>query len=195
MKKTMLSLTAGLLAVAGMTAAPVFAGDLPISLAVQAMPHTLDFSSPLAQIHEENIASAANVAPRPLAPAPPLTRELVYAVGSTDCGWEYMTTIGQISTVCNHGGTQLRAVVQEIGYGGTPFAWLNGGILPSTANYQNDPICIVGSYYTSPCPAGYTIVGYYRYFNLDGNQSGSFTYQNTSVNSPFNTLSTGINIQ
>lgn len=130
----------------------------------------------------------------PFAPAPPLTQMFVYAVGSTNCGWEYMTTIGQIATTCNHGGAQLRSAVLEIGYGSIPVAWMNGGVLPSSANYQTTLVCIVGSSYSWPCPVGSTVVGFLRYYNLDGYQSGIFRYQNTSTNSPWNTMSTQINI-
>lgn len=158
------------------------------------------FDSPIALVDEETrspsklepLASAASAA----GSAPPLTRVAVYAVGSTLYGdWEYMTTLGQLTTVGDHGGAQLRVVVQEIGYGSTPIAYMAGSLLSTAKNYQNTPICIVGGYYTSPCPAGYTIVGWYRYFNLDGYNSGQFTYRNTSLNSPWNTLSTGIYIR
>lgn len=130
------------------------------------------------------------------APAPPLTRVAVYAVGSSNCGgWEFMTTIGQLSTTCDHGGAQLRAVVQEIGYGGSPFVWMNGSFLPSSANYLTESICIVGSSYVFPCSAGGTAVGWMKYYNLDGYQSGTFKFQDTSINSPWNTIFTQIYIQ
>jgi hypothetical protein len=148
---------------------------------------------PLAKVPPAGLTAAATVVPR--GPAPPLTRELVYAVGSTQYGgWEYMTTIGQMSTVGDHGGAQLRVVVQEIGYGNNPLAWMAGSMLPLSANYQNDSICISGNYYVSPCPVGGIVVGWYRYYNLDGWQDNFFQYQNTSTNSPYNTLSTSINI-
>jgi len=158
------------------------------------------FDSPIALVGGK-VQSSATAQPlassvTPAASASPLTRVAVYAVGSTLYGgYEYMTTLGQLSTVWDHGGTQLRVVVQEIGYGGTPTAYMAGTLLAAAKNYQNTPICIVGGYYTSPCPAGYTIVGWYRYFNLDGYNSGQFTYRNTSLNSPWNTLSTGIYIK
>ncbi|MEA9594184.1 DUF4879 domain-containing protein, partial [Xanthomonas campestris] len=68
-------------------------------------------------------------------------------------GWEYMTTVGQASTTGNHGGTQLRVVVQEVGYDGSGTAWMNGAVLPSSANYFNDPFCQTGSSYTA-CSTG-----------------------------------------
>ncbi|CDG83669.1 YolA family protein [Janthinobacterium agaricidamnosum] len=130
-----------------------------------------------------------------LAPAPALSRVAIYAVGSSNCDWEYMTILGQLSTTCDHGGQLLRVAVQEIGYGASPFAWMNGGLLPQSANYTNQSICIVGNNYVWPCPAGYTVVGWMKYYNLDGQQSGKFQFQDTSINAPFNTLSTSILIK
>jgi hypothetical protein len=129
-----------------------------------------------------------------LAAAPPLSKVFVYAVGSTNCGWEYMTAVGQLSTTCDHGGTQLRSAVLEIGYGSNPVAWMNGSVLPASKNYQTNPVCVVNGFYSWPCPAGYTVVGFLRYYNLDGNQNGLFRYQNTSTNSPWNTIATQISI-
>jgi hypothetical protein len=82
----------------------------------------------------------------------------------------------------------------EIGYGNNPVAWMIGGLLPISANYQTTPVCVVGGYYSWPCPAGYTVVGFLRYYNLNGRQAGLFEYQNTSTNSPWNTMYTRINI-
>ncbi len=130
----------------------------------------------------------------PLAPAPPLTRMFVFAVGSTNCNWEYMTSVGQLATTCNHGGAQMSAAVLEIGYGSNPIAWMSGTVLPNSANYQTTPVCIVGTRYDWPCSPGATIVGFLRYYNLNGYQNGLFRYQNTSINAPMNTLSTRINI-
>ncbi|MDI9689709.1 YolA family protein [Burkholderia cenocepacia] len=126
------------------------------------------------------------------APAPPLTAMWVYAVGSTDCGWEY--TAGLTTTTCNHGGAQLRSAVLEIGYGASRVAWMNSGVLPSSAMYASTPVCITGGYYTWPCTAGQTVVGFLNEYNLDGYQNGIFKYQNTSTNSPWNTMSVQISI-
>lgn len=129
-----------------------------------------------------------------MASAPPLTKMFFYAVGSSNCGWEYMTSQTQSSTTCNHGGTQLRAAVVEIGYGSNPLAWMNGGLLARSKNYQTTPICVVNGVYSWPCPAGYTIVGFLRYYNIDGYQNGLFKYQNKSTNSPWNMMSKQISI-
>ncbi|WP_083799637.1 DUF4879 domain-containing protein [Lautropia mirabilis] len=44
-------------------------------------------------------------------------------------------------------------------------------------------------------PTGQSVVGYRRYWKLGGNQRGAFSYQNTSMNSPWNTMSDSIYIQ
>jgi hypothetical protein len=175
----------------GLAAPPASA---PAQRAITTFSEDLRFAEPLARAVTGGALKGGFALPADT--APPLSRELVYAVGSTLYGgWEYMTTIGQTATAGQHGGAQLRVVVQEIGYGGTPFAYMAGNFLPASANYENDPICIVGNYYTTPCPAGYLVVGFYRYFDLDGyGTPGEFTYQNTSIVSPFNTLSTQIDI-
>ncbi|MCC8421725.1 MULTISPECIES: YolA family protein [Photorhabdus] len=127
------------------------------------------------------------------APAPPLSDMWVYAVGSTNCGWEYTSNV--LATTCDHGGQQLRAAVLEIGYGYSPFAWMNGNLLPKSAMYADTPVCITNGYYTWPCTAGQTVVGFLKEYNLDGNQNGLFRYQNTSTNLPQNIESVQINIR
>lgn len=130
--------------------------------------------------------------PVPRAPAPALSSVRVYAVGSTSCGWEYIN--GNSSTSCNHGGGELRVAIIEIGYGANPIASMNGGHLPRSARYASTGICITGTQYTWPCTPGQTIVGWLDEYNVDGQESGYFRYQNTSTNAPYNTLYTQINI-
>ncbi|WP_300318710.1 DUF4879 domain-containing protein [Idiomarina sp.] len=124
--------------------------------------------------------------------APALSALYVYGIYSSDCGIEY--TAGQSTTSCDHGGTVLQSAVLEIGYGGNPIVWMNGGTLPSSASLGSTPVCITGSSYSWPCNAGQTIVGFLREYDLSGSQNGIFRYQNTSLNSPFNTLSVQISI-
>lgn len=129
----------------------------------------------------------------PYAPAPALSNMWVYAVGSTNCDWEY--TSGLSTTACDHGGPELRVAVLEIGYGSNRVAWMIGGLLPSSAMYESTLVCVTGGYYTWPCSAGQTAVGFLNKYRLDGHQSGQFKYQNTSSNAPFNTMSVQISIK
>lgn len=124
--------------------------------------------------------------------ASPLTELYVYGVYSSNCGVEF--TAGQSSTSCDHGGSVLQTAVLEIGYGGNPIVWMSGGILPSSASIGSTAVCITNNTYTWPCSAGQTIVGFLREYDISGNQNGLFRYQNTSLNSPFNTLSVQISI-
>ena len=127
------------------------------------------------------------------APAPPLSYVEVRFVGSSTQGWE-ATGENQLATAYDHGGALLRVVTVEVGYGSNPVAQFNGATLPRSANYQTDAFCNYSNF-LEPCRAGQTIVGYVRYWNLDGQQSGSFWYQNTSINSPWNTLGDRMYIQ
>lgn len=176
------------------------AGALSTANAQQAAPSAQRALSTFPELSGASVpAQGANAAPQSarsgavaLAAAPSLSNMWVYAVGSSNCGWEY--TSGLSATSCDHGGAQLRTAVLEIGYGSSPLAWMSGGLLASSTNYQTTPVCVTGGYYSWPCTAGQTVVGFLRYYNLDGYQSGLFKYQNTSTNSPWNTMSVQISI-
>ena len=118
----------------------------------------------------------------------------VAAVLSASGGWESIGAY-QMATSRDHGGGSLRVVTEEIGYGNVLVARMNGILLPASANYQNESICFNGRAATTRCSSGQTVVGYRRYWKLDGNQRGTFSYQNTSMNSPWNTMSDSIYIQ
>jgi Domain of unknown function (DUF4879) len=127
------------------------------------------------------------------AAAPRLSFLQIAFVGSSNIGWEGITAL-QSMTSNDHGGAQLRVVTEEIGYGNLPVARFNGSVLANSKNYFTETICWNGSVYVIPCSAGQTIVGYRKYWNLDGYQIGSFSYQNKSTNSPWNTMSDSISI-
>lgn len=136
----------------------------------------------------------ADAPPTKLSAAPPLTYLQVWYVGSSTCGWESISD-SQTTTICDHGGSQLRVVVMELGYGGNPIGFMNSGLLSSSANYLNQGVCRDAyGQLVSPCSAGQTIVGWLRYWNLDGYQGGYFQHQNTSLNSPWNTMYDNISI-
>lgn len=129
------------------------------------------------------------------APAPPLSYLQVYAVGSSNIGWEILNDANTWSTSYDHGGQYMYVAVLELGYGGNPFAWMNGGQLSSSANYANDSVCIDAyGYLYTPCAVGESVDGWLRYFDVSGTQGGMFDYQNTSLNSPWNTMYDSISI-
>jgi hypothetical protein len=132
----------------------------------------------------------------PAAAAPPLTYLQISAVGSSLVGWEVFNNTYQTITDYDHGGSQMRVETVELGYGSNRVAKVNGGVLPSSANYLTINICqdIYGQLNTT-CSAGQVIVGFFRYWNLDGYQNAYFTYQNTSTNSPWNTMSDAMSIR
>ncbi|AJQ92983.1 DUF4879 domain-containing protein [Gynuella sunshinyii] len=117
-----------------------------------------------------------------LAPAPPLTYLQAYAVISTDYpSWEYFSQ-SQISSVQNHGGAEMYIVTIEYGYGQNNIAKMNGSILSQVQSQY-----IVNS--------SNVIVGWYRWWDASGYSGGQFTYQSTSINSPWNTMSDNIYIK
>ncbi|ANV74443.1 DUF4879 domain-containing protein [Bacillus cereus] len=91
-------------------------------------------------------------------------------------------TINQnsFSTSRNHGGKYLYITTKEMGYGQNPFAKMNG------SNVKSIGSTIIG---------GRPIVGWYYKWDASGHQQGTFEYQKTSINAPFNTMRTSIYIQ
>lgn len=116
------------------------------------------------------------------APAPALTYLQIVAVASANSpSWEYVGR-DQLLTNVDHGGAWLYIATQERGYGFTPVAKYNG---VTVAQDSSDPIVENG-----------LVVGYTRYWYITQNTAnGQFTYQNTSTNSPWNTMSDWINIK
>ncbi|WP_158621434.1 DUF4879 domain-containing protein [Corallococcus aberystwythensis] len=143
------------------------------------------------------VPEAARVSPEgvtTLGPAPALSYVQVYAVGSSNVGWEYVSA-SQFTTAYDHGGDVLLVAVLELGYGTSRYVTMAGSLVSGSANYANDSICDDGfGGLALPCSPGQTIVGFMRYYDVSGNQSGSFYYQSTSINSPFNTMSDSMSI-
>ena len=137
------------------------------------------------------LSSAIASAPVQAASAAPLTRMEVYAVWSSNCGLE--STRGKYTTTCDHGGAQLRVFVLEVGYGFNRKASMLGDDLPRAGIVDTLDVCMVGD---QPYNChGQSIEGFIHEIKLDGYQGGQFVYQNTSVNAPWNTMSTWIRIQ
>lgn len=130
---------------------------------------------------QQNLKNISNITP--YASAPPLEYLEVYAAWSTNNGgYEYFSP-NQLSTVQDHGGTELYIVTAEIGYGHIRTTKINGNKL---TELQRQYIDLEGD----------TIVdGWYIWWDASGNESGTFTYQNTSTNSPWNTMSDNMYIK
>ena len=126
-----------------------------------------------------SVSTPAHVA---AAPAPALSYLQIVAVASANSPtWEYVGR-DQFLTNVDHGGAWLYIATQERGYGFTPVAKFNG---VTVAQDKSEPIVESG-----------LIVGYTRYWYITTNTAnGQFTYQNTSTNSPWNTMSDWISIK
>ena len=118
----------------------------------------------------------------------------VAAVLSASGGWESIGAY-QMATSRDHGGGSLRVVTEEIGYGNVLVARMNGILLPASANYQNESICFNGRAATTRCSPGQIVVDIAAIGSLTEISGGTFSYQNTSMNSPWNTMSDSIYIQ
>ena len=137
------------------------------------------------------LSSTIASAPAQAASGAPLSRMEVFAVWSSNCGWEYPNR--RYTTTCDHGGAQLRVFVLEVVYGFNRKASMMGDDLPRAGIVDTLDVCMFGG---QPYDChGQSIEGFIHEIKLDGYQNGQFVYQNTSVNAPMNTMSTWIIIQ
>lgn len=114
--------------------------------------------------------------------APPLTDLFIYAAESSNYPqFEYFSR-NQLSSVQDHGGALMYIVTYERGYGQNRFARMNGALLDmhdwlwydDNGDNIND--------------------GVYIMWDASGYQNGTFTYESTSQNYPWNTMSDSIYI-
>lgn len=124
------------------------------------------------------------------ASAAPLSQLKVLKVASPSCGVEDITE-GQAQTRCNHSGPNITVYVLEVGYGREPHVGLDG----FQVNGSRTPVCAFSNGNLTTCSPGGKTVGYLYVFDLAGKQEGTFTFSNTSINAPGNTLSTQLYIK
>jgi hypothetical protein len=62
-------------------------------------------------------------------------------------------------------------------------------------NGTRTPVCAFDNGNLTECTVGKKAVGYLYVFDLAGKQEGTFTFSNTSINAPGNTLSTQLYIK
>ncbi|MDX9676342.1 YolA family protein [Pseudomonas zeae] len=138
------------------------------------------------------IAALMAVAPIVLAAsAEPLTQVKVIKVQSPACGLEDIAD-GQTQTQCNHSGPSIKVYVLEVGYGQSqPHATLDG----FEVNGTRAPVCAFDNGNLTECTPGNKTVGSLYTFDLAGKQEGTFTFSNTSINAPRNTMSTQLYIK
>lgn len=124
------------------------------------------------------------------ASAPPLSNVQVLKVQSAACGIENISA-GQERTQCDHSGN-IKVYVLEMGYGRAPRVGLDGFELKGKA----DKVCAFGNGNLTECSGAATkIVGTLYLYDLGGRQEGTFTFSNTSINAPGNTISTQLYIK
>lgn len=124
------------------------------------------------------------------APAPPLSLLEVLLVGSPDAALQGAADLGpgyeaveqfQLLTDYDHGGAWIDIITAELGYGQVRIAKMAGSLISERGN--------------EPIVSGGVIIGWYRFWDASGFSGGRFTYQSTSINFPFNTMSDWINIR
>ena len=124
------------------------------------------------------------------ATAPPLSQVKVLKVESPNCGFEDIAD-KQEQTRCDHQGPNIKVYVLEVGYGREAHVALDGFEVDGTRT----PVCAFDTGNLTECSAGKKTVGYLYIFNLAGKQDGIFTFSNTSINAPGNTMSTQLYIK
>jgi hypothetical protein len=124
------------------------------------------------------------------ASAAPLTQVKVLKVESPACGYEDIAE-AQEQTRCNHTGPNIRIFVLEVGYGRKAHVALDG----FDVNGTRTPVCAFDNGNLTECSVGKKTVGYLYIFDLAGKQEGTFTFSNTSINAPGNTMSTQLYIK
>ncbi|MBV4486667.1 YolA family protein [Pseudomonas sp. SWRI153] len=138
------------------------------------------------------IAALSIAAPVALAAsAEPLSQVKVIKVLSSTCGLEDIGNT-QPQTQCNHNGPSVKVYVLEVGYGqNQPHATLDG----FEVNGTRAPVCAFDNGNLTECTPGSKTVGSLYTFDLAGKQQGTFSFSNTSINAPRNTMSTQLYIK
>lgn len=133
-------------------------------------------------------ADAGTVSPQ--AAAEGISYFEVYAVGSSDVGWEYPTEL-QTTTSYDHGGSQLLVAVIQYGYGNPNPATMNG---LQKSDYDDEYLC--GSMSSlHVCNVGETVTGFLYYYDFSGQESGQFEASASSIAYPYGYWSDSIYIK
>ncbi|GAB4182386.1 MAG: hypothetical protein Tsb002_03610 [Wenzhouxiangellaceae bacterium] len=195
MKLTYKSIFTGSLALALSCSAHLsFAGDIE-GATIQSLKHydgtingqTLDISG-LADLVDAKLQAETDKEDN-RAPAQGITYFEVYAVGSSNIGWELNIPAIQQTTTYDHGGALMRVVVLQVGLGNPNNASMGG---MTTGRYLTENLCGADLHWCSP---GETITGFLYYYAFDGLQNGFFTNSSNSVATPFGFWSDSISVR
>lgn len=121
---------------------------------------------------------------KPQAPAPALTSLQLYAIYSEKAGQEIIGSPNQVGSRLDHGGTWFQAITVEIGYAKSRFAYFSGSRMTLT---DIEPIDLNNDRIVDGFVCLWTYEGYHY-------ESGTFTANSTSANSPWNTISLRFNV-
>jgi len=167
------------------TAADIEAGIVKVAQKDESLPEIAGARLSISGISEK-VSSASSTK----AAASGISYYEIYAVGSSNVGWEYPSAL-QSSTTSNHGGSQLSIAVIQYGYGNPNQAIMNG-----ISNSYSSSSVLCGTLATLHyCNAGETVTGWLYMFNFNGQQSGNFVTSSNSTASPFGYWSDSIYIQ
>lgn len=137
----------------------------------------LDITTLRAHLIKQFISAPADMRSATRGPAPSLSELQLLAIASANHpDWEYLWNPNFYTTPSNHGGAWMVVATFDLGYGNNPICRINGFNLTSI---QVETIT----------DASGIVIGFIRYWNANGYQGGACTYQNTSTNSPWNTMS------
>lgn len=123
------------------------------------------------------------------AAAAPLTEVRIYEVQSGSGGTESIAAASTL-TQREHRGPNIKVRVMEVGLGQNPQGYFDGA--PVRGN--GTAVCQVGSE-VGACQGSGVVIGYVYEYDLADKQQGNFTFSNTSINVPRNTLSATLYIR
>lgn len=117
--------------------------------------------------------------------ASPLTSLNVYAAISTNYPQYEYFSLNQLTSIEDHGGDELYIVTSEIGYSRNTsrIAQMEG---VNISMFMQQDIDLNGDG---------IVDGAFRWWDASGYEKGKFTYQATSINSPWNTMNAWMNIR
>ncbi len=170
--------------------------SLKTSISVSAIP-TSSSQSTDTEAFTQQISSGNSLTIKPNASAPALSSIFISEICS-DTVCEDISS-GQAETNTVFTGSNIYIAVWEIGYGSEEIATQGGTTVASKYLLSNQLVCLYGTTYYAGCPQGGTAVGNYYEWNvgyyLSNYYGQNFTAKDTSIVSPYNTLSTSIFIQ
>lgn len=130
-----------------------------------------------------------------LGPGAPLTYLSVSSVISSTVPNGELIRQGQVKTTKHYGGSHLYVTTIELGYGSNLITRMNGYNVPISELIDVLPLCYKPGGGIEPCTNGAIAAGFRRTWNVSNYGNGEFTYQLTSINYPYDSKTTTLEIQ